>query len=109
MSRDLIKVERDGWFIDIENLDVDRRPGLEIRVLISRKNERVREQRTHRFYVSPEVDERFALEKLPDAKLDEMLMQGVKRVVLRELDEIFQEPEDGLDSVRPLGESDLNS
>ncbi len=35
------------------------------------------------------------------------MTQAAKRVVLRELDEIFAEPEGGLDSLRPLTASDL--
>jgi hypothetical protein len=36
MGKGLIKVERDGWFIDIETLDVSRRPHWDIRWLMRR-------------------------------------------------------------------------
>ena len=69
MGNGFIKVERYGWFIDIETLDISERPNWEIRCRIRRSKQ--------------------------------------ERAVLRELDEIFAEPEDGLDSLRPLTASDF--
>jgi hypothetical protein len=102
-----MKVERNGWFIDIEPLDVSRRPNWEIRCLIRRKRERKEEERRHRFVVSGELAERFRLDTLPESRREERLVKAAKRVILRELDEIFSEPEGGLDSVRSLEEPDL--
>ena len=69
MGNGFIKVERYGWFIDIETLDISERPNWEIRCRIRRSKQ--------------------------------------ERAVLRELDEILAEPEDGLDSLRPLTASDF--
>lgn len=102
-----IRVERDGWFIDIETLDVAQRPNWEIRCLISRSREESQEQRRHRFYVSPELSEEIGLAKLPETRRQEQMERGAKRVILRELEAIFAEPEEGLDSVRPLRAIDL--
>jgi hypothetical protein len=107
MAKGLQKVERDGWFIDIETLDVSKRPHWEIRCLIRRRKDRREEERKHRFYVSPELDEKLKLEALPEARREDLLERGAKRVVLREFEEIFAEPEGGLDSLRPLTEADL--
>jgi hypothetical protein len=35
------------------------------------------------------------------------MCKAVKRIVMRELAEIFSEPEGGLDSVRPISAADL--
>ena len=102
-----IRVERDGWFIDIETLDVAQRPNWEIRCLISRSREESHEQRRHRFYVSEKLSEDIGLARLPETRRQERLELGAKRVILRELEDIFAEPEEGLDSVRPLGANDL--
>lgn len=102
-----MKVERDGWFIDVETLDVSQRPDWEIRCLIRRRKDQRDEQRKHRFYVSPELAEKFKLGALPEARREDLLARAAKRVVLRELQEIFAEPEGGLDSLRPLTEADL--
>jgi hypothetical protein len=104
-----MKVERDGWFIDIETLDVSRRPHWEIRCLIRRKKDRREEERRHRFYVAEELAEKLKLGSLSEAKREDLLARGAKRVVLREFQEIFAEPEGGLDSLRPLTESDLRA
>ncbi|HSF19371.1 MAG TPA: hypothetical protein VLK65_27855 [Vicinamibacteria bacterium] len=101
------KVERDGWFIDIETLDVSRRPDWEIRVLIRRRKEDREEQRRHRFYVPKELSGKIKLDSLKEARREERLARAAKRVILREFNEIFAEPEGGLDSLRPLTESDL--
>jgi hypothetical protein len=107
MTKGRIKVERDGWFIDIETLDVSRRPHWEIRCLIRRRKETREEQRKHRFYVNHDIGERLKLSELPEARREDVLVRAAKSVILRELDEIFSEPEGGLDSLRPLTEPDL--
>ena len=107
MGNGLIKVESDGWFIDIETLDVSERPNWEIRCRIRRSKEEHEEERGHRFFVSAELSEHYKLAKLSQQKREKLMTQAAKRVVLRELDEIFAEPEDGLDSLRPLTASDL--
>ena len=107
MANDFIRVERDGWFIDIETLDLSERPDWEIRCRIRRSKEKLEEQRGHRFIVSREFSERFKLGSLPEERRMELLTQAAKRAILREIDEIFDEPEEGLDSVRSLTASDL--
>ena len=102
-----MKVEKDGWFIDIETLAVSQRPHWEIRCLIRRRKDQRNEQRRHRFYVSGELAEKLKLSALTEAKREDLLARGAKRVVLREFSEIFAEPEGGLDSLRPLTERDL--
>jgi len=102
-----IKVERDGWFIDIETLDVSERPNWEIRCRIRRSKEEREEERGHRFFVSAELSERYKLNQLSQQQREKLMTQAAKRVVLRELDEIFAEPEGGLDSLRALTASDL--
>jgi hypothetical protein len=102
-----LKVEREGWFIDIETLGVSQRPHWEIRCLIRRRKDQRVEERKHRFYVSAELEEKLRLGALPEARREDLLSRAAKKVVLREFEEIFAEPEGGLDSLRPLGESDL--
>lgn len=110
MTNGVIKVERDGWFIDVETLDISARPNWEIRCRIrrSRHSEDEREeQRGHRFFVSPELSARYRLAELSESQREKLMTQAAKRLVLKELDEIFAEPEDGLDSLRPLTETEL--
>jgi hypothetical protein len=107
MGKGLIKVERDGWFIDIETLDVSSRPHWEIRCLIRRKKQDRSEERRHRLYVSSEVSERLGLDELAESRREERLGKAAKAVILRELEEILAEPEGGLDSLKPLTERDL--
>lgn len=107
MAKGPLKIEKDGWFIDVEILDVSKRPHWEIRCLIRRRKDRGDEQRRHRFFVSEEVAEELKLEALPEARREELLARAAKRVILREFAEIFAEPEGGLDSLRPLTETDL--
>jgi len=102
-----MKVEKDGWFIDIETLAVSQRPHWEIRCLIRRRKDQRDEQRRHRFSVSGELAEKLKLSALTEAKREDLLARGAKRVVLREFSEIFAEPEGGLDSLRALTERDL--
>jgi len=102
-----IKVERDGWFIDIETLDISERPNWEIRCRIRRSKEEREEERGHRFFVSAELSERYKLNQVSQQQREKLMTQAAKRVVLRELDEIFAEPEGGLDSLRALTASDL--
>ena len=102
-----IKVERDGWFIDIETLDISERPNWEIRCRIRRSKEERDEERGHRFFVSADLAERYKLNQLSEQRREKLMSRAAKRVVLRELDEIFAEPEGGLDSLRPLTASDL--
>lgn len=107
MAQDVLKVERDGWFIDIETLDVSRRPHWEIRVLIRRRKDQDEEERRHRFYVTRELADRFELDGMKEVRRDDRLARAAKKVILREFAEIFAEPEGGLDSLRPLTENDL--
>jgi hypothetical protein len=107
MGNGFLRVERDGWFIDIETLDVSERPNWEIRCRIRRSKESREEERGHRFYVSPELSERYRIAALSDQQRVKLMTQAAKRVILRDLDEIFAEPEGGLDSLRPLTASDL--
>ncbi len=102
-----MKVEKDGWFIDIETLAVSQRPHWEIRCLIRRRKDQRDEQRKHRFYVSAELAEKMKLGTLPESRREGLLAKAAKKVVLREFSEIFAEPEGGLDSLRPLTEADL--
>ena len=102
-----MKVERDGWFIDVETLDVSQRPHWEIRCLIRRRKDHRDEERKHRFYVSAELDQKLKLGTLTEARREDLLARAAKRVVLREFEAIFAEPEGGLDSLRPLEEADL--
>ncbi len=102
-----MKVERNGWFIDIETLEVSERPDWEIRCLIRRRKDHRQEERKHRFYVSAELAAKLKLGALPQARREDLLARAAKRVVLREFEEIFAEPEGGLDSLRPLEEADL--
>jgi hypothetical protein len=64
----IIRVERDGWFIDIETLDVSARPNWEIRCRIRRTKEQNEEERGHRFFVSPELCERYKLARLSEGQ-----------------------------------------
>jgi hypothetical protein len=57
--------------------------------------------------VPEEVAERAGLDRLPPAKREEQMTRAAKRIVMRELAEIFSEPEGGLDSVRPISAADL--
>lgn len=107
MGNGFIKVERDGWFIDIETIDVSERPHWEIRCRIRRTKEEQEEERGHRFFVSPELSERYRLPELTNPQREKLLTQAAKRVILREFEEIFAEPEGGLDSLRPLSATDL--
>jgi len=107
MGSGLIKVERDGWFIDIEALDISERPNWEIRCRIRRAKDEREEERGHRFFVSADLNERYNIAELSEPQREKLMTQAAKRVVLRELDEIFAEPEGGLDSLRPLTASDL--
>ena len=81
MANDFIRVERDGWFIDIETLDLSERPDWEIRCRIRRSKEKLEEQRGHRFIVSRELSERFKLGSLPEERRMELLTQAAKRVI----------------------------
>ena len=107
MGNGFLKVERDGWFIDIETLDVSERPNWEIRCRIRRSKDDQEDERGHRFYVSPELSERYRLPELSDNEREKLMTQAAKRVILREFEDIFDEPEGGLDSLRPLTASDL--
>jgi hypothetical protein len=107
MGKGITRVERDGWFIDIETLDVSRRPHWEIRCLIRRRKDDRDEVRRHRFYVGQELGDRLKLDSLPEGRREDCLARAAKDVILRELDEIFSEPEGGLDSLRPLREGEI--
>ena len=107
MRNGTLRVERDGWFIDIETLDISERPNWEIRCRIRRSKEEHEEQRSHRFFVSRELSERYKLDELSQQQREKLMTQAAKRLVIRELDEIFAEPEGGLDSLRPLTATEL--
>lgn len=107
MGTGAIRVEKDGWFIDIEVLDVSRRPSWEIRCAIRRMKDGIEERRNHRFYVEDSLADALQLETMPTERREERLLRAAKGVVLRELGEIFAEPEEGLDSLRPLSKADL--
>lgn len=102
-----INVEIYGWYVTIEVLDLSKRPNWEIRVKINRSKESRSESRGHRFFVPSDLAERLGIDKWPDAKRQDLFSRGAKEVILREFEEIFSEPEDGLDSLRALTESDL--
>ena len=102
------RVEKDGWFIDIETLEVSERPNWEIRCQISRSKDESTERRCHRFVVPRELSDQIGLSKLAESLRQRRLELAAKRVILRELEEIFAEPEEGLDSVRALVEDDLS-
>jgi hypothetical protein len=102
-----LNVEIYGWYVSIDVRDVSKRPHWEIRVNISRSKENRRERRGHRFHVTPETSEKLNIDKWSDTKRKDLLSQAAKKVIIREFHEIFAEPEDGLDSLRPLTESDL--
>ena len=93
--------------MSIDVRDVSKRPNWEIRVNISRSKENRRERRGHRFYVAPELSEKLNVDKWPDMKRRELFSQAAKKVIIRDFHEIFAEPEEGLDSLRPLTEADL--
>ena len=100
-------VEIYGWYVTIEILDLSKRPNWEIRVKINRSKESRRESRGHRFFVAPDLAEKLNIDKWPDSKRESMFSRGAKEVILRDFEDIFSEPEDGLDSLRPLTASDL--
>lgn len=103
----ILRVERDGWFIDIEPLDVAQRPDWEIRCRIHRHKDGQHEERGHRFYVPGATSHQLGLDELSDSQREERLVNGAKLVTLRELEDIFLEPEGGLDSLRALTIEDL--
>jgi hypothetical protein len=102
-----LNVEIYGWYVSLDIRDVSRRPDWEIRVNICRSKENLRERRGHRFYVAPELSEKLEIDKWSDTKRKDVLSQAAKKVIVREFHEIFSEPEEGLDSLRPLTEADL--
>ncbi len=103
-------VERHGWRVEIRPDEPRKRPQWEIRCEIyrAREGQRERERRGHRFYVSPDLADELGLDGMPPAKRRERLSLAAKRIVMRELDEIFSEPEGGLDAVRPIRAEDLS-
>jgi len=102
-----INVEIYGWYVTIEILDLAKRPNWEIRVKIIRSKESRRESRGHRFFVGPDLAEELNIDKWTDSKRESLFSRGAKEVILREFEDIFSEPEDGLDSLRSLKEEDL--
>jgi hypothetical protein len=103
-----LNVEIYGWYVSIAVREISKRPGWEIRVNICRSKETLRERRGHRFNVSPELSEKLSIDKWSDTKRRDVFSQAAKNVIVREFNEIFSEPEDGLDSLRPLTEADLS-
>ena len=77
MGNRLIKVERDGWFIDIETLDISERPNWEIRCRIRRSKEERDEERGHRFFVSTELSERYKLAELSQQQREALMTQAM--------------------------------
>ena len=109
MSGKLRSVEINGWIVEVEVLDVAQRPHWEIRCSITRSKERApHETRGHRFYVPPEVAEARQLDRLSRKNRYALLGSAARRIILRELDAIFSEPEGGLESLRPIGAEDLD-
>jgi hypothetical protein len=106
-SKKSLNVEIYGWYVSINVRDVSKRPQWEIRVNISRSKENRRERRGHRFNVAPELSEKLSIDKWSDTKRKDLFSQAAKKVIIRDFHEIFAEPEDGLDSLRPLTEDDL--
>jgi hypothetical protein len=102
-----VRVEIHGWNVEIRILETAQRPGWEIRCEVARSRDGREERRGQRFVVSPEAAARCGLDRDTEAARLARLAAGAKRVVLRDLDAIFAEPEDGLDSVRHLVEGDL--
>jgi hypothetical protein len=102
-----LNVEIYGWYVSINVKDVSKRPHWEIRVNISRSKENRRERRGHRFNVAPELAEKLKIDKWSDTKRRDLFSQAAKKVIIRDFHEIFSEPEEGLDSLRPLTEADL--
>jgi len=45
---------------------------------------------------------------MPSARRRDRLWLAAKRIIMRELDEIFSEPEGGLEAVRPILAADLS-
>ena len=102
-----LNVEIYGWYVSIDVRDVSRRPHWEIRVNISRSKEDRRERRGHRFHVAPELADKLKIDKWSETKRKDLFSQAAKKVIIRDFHEIFSEPEEGLDSLRPLTEADL--
>jgi len=102
-----MRVERDGWFIDIDILDVSERPNWELRCAIRRTKDDEEDERGHRFFVSPEICERMGIGEMTEDSREHLMTRAAKKVILREFTEIFAEPEGGLDSLRPLTADDL--
>lgn len=100
-------VEIYGWYVTIEVLDLSKRPNWEIRVKIIRSKESRRESRGHRFFVASDLAEKLKIDKWAESKRESVFSRGAKEVILRDFEEIFSEPEDGLDSLRPLTALDL--
>jgi hypothetical protein len=103
-----LNVEIYGWYVSIDVRDISKRPHWEIRVNISRSKETRRERRGHRFSVAPELSEKLNIDKWSDTKRRDLFSQAAKKVIIRDFHEIFAEPEEGLDSLRPLTEADLS-
>jgi len=103
-------VERHGWRVEIRPDEPRKRPQWEIRCEIyrAREGERQRERRGHRFYVSPDLAAETGLDRMPSARRRDRLWLAAKRIIMRELDEIFSEPEGGLEAVRPILAADLS-
>lgn len=106
-SKKSLNVEIYGWYVSINVRDVSKRPYWEIQVNISRSKEKRRERRGHRFNVTPELTEKLNIDEWSDTKRKDLFSQAAKKVIIRDFHEIFSEPEDGLDSLRPLTEADL--
>lgn len=102
-----IIVERHGWRVEILPEEPRKRPGWEIRCEITRTSETASEWRGHRFFVPDELADELGFDRMPPSKREERMCRAAKRIVMRELAEIFSEPEGGLDSVRPISAADL--
>lgn len=59
--------------------------------------------------MAPEIATAVRLDELSPQRRMEVMSLAAKRIVMRDLDEIFSEPEAGLDSVRPIRAEDLRS
>ncbi len=76
-------LEIHGWHVRVNVIDLSRRPVWELRCEITRSREMGPEERRDR------------------------MCRAVKRFLLRDMEEAFADLEGGLDSRRPLQESDL--
>ena len=101
-------LEIHGWHVRVNVIDLSRRPVWEMRCEITRSREMgPEERRGHRFFLDDDAAERLEFDAWPDEQRRDRMCRAVKRFLLRDMEEAFADPEGGLDSRRPLQESDL--